>query len=1206
MLICAVLGLLVPCRGVSRADGIEIAVDTATRLEGSWRLSAGGDAQAEARRGQGWMIFDLVPENLLRCRRYSDPSAAFVEFRDGFGMSWDPTPEPDWVGRTPVYYATAWAVFTALSGSYYPRLTGGPDVAWEFWDVRWDGEGSEFSGRFRFVAVPVPWRGEVKWRQPVANAVFSAPTPIVLEASVSVQVGTVAFVRFFSGTTLLGSVEEPPYLIRWKNAPEGEHELVASVVDDRNQERASDRVHIMVGPSNGEPATEVRVLDAVVGEAPGASTSLQFEVSLSKTSSEPVTVRYETVAGSATAGTDYLGTSGTLVFEPGVTSLTVEVTVLPDEASEPDEALVLSLSEPIGAILGRAQAAGVIQDDPGEVARTVSLPILSVADTWVTVEEPGIAGAEAQFRARLSLAGSRPVRVTYTTVDGTADVTDYTPVSGTLLFPPGTTEQIVSVPVAPNALGEADEWFGLELSYPEECHLATRRATCQVSDEYPPPTEVITIVTDGPLPALSVRDATVRERIGGSTNLTFNVWLSRPASVPVEFYYVTEGDTALPEADFVADSGWIRMETGATNALIPVAVLADDRSETAETLRLRLAAPEEAVLARKAGTGTILDRYNLTPTVLLLGPANGSTFKYGEPVAFSGLAYDPEGRIAGVEFLVAGTVVGAASGSPFTASNGALPLGRHPVSARVVDETGAASSSDDIWIEVVESSPFTWVVPPPGSTLRVGEATRLAVRLDLIDIELRQVEFFVNGHSLGAADAPILELNWTPEAAGIYTVRAVGWDLGGSVWTSDPLAVSVMVTAPLNDNFAEAVSLEGFRPHVEATNEGAGRDPGEPLHHAVESGGSLWYRWTSPGDGLATIRVLGPERRPGIAGFYTGTQDGPLAPVRVITGTGTLAVTTGQGYWIMLDTFGGDRGSIQFDMVLADARWSQPADGSILDAPLDLVLQVAMNAPAEAIGEVAYFAGNELLGVATEAPFSWPWTNTPCGYHELRARVVDVLGGQRISPSRRITVRPGNDDFEQATVVNGHRVVIRASNEAATYQGAYVQQPPPRMDAIWIGEPRYGDNQGGHSIWYQWRAPEDGLCKVEGDIAGTGALLAVYVGARVDQLRFVGSNPFEPRGTSLLFPVTAGTNYYIAFDGLFSEEGPIEGGIELHPMNDDFERRVRVGSDRFEAIASHRGASLEGAVEAALLGNPQEVSVWWEWTPPNSSLEQFK
>jgi hypothetical protein len=74
-------------------------------------------------------------------------------------------------------------------------------------------------------------------------------------------------------------------------------------------------------------------------------------------------VHYATTDGTATAGSDYTATSGNLVFAPGETSKTIGVPVVNDTAVEPDETFTLTLSSPLNAKLGTAQAIGTIEND---------------------------------------------------------------------------------------------------------------------------------------------------------------------------------------------------------------------------------------------------------------------------------------------------------------------------------------------------------------------------------------------------------------------------------------------------------------------------------------------------------------------------------------------------------------------------------------------------------------------------------------------------------------------------------------------------------------------------------------------------------------------------------------------------------------------------------------------------------------------------
>ena len=105
------------------------------------------------------------------------------------------------------------------------------------------------------------------------------------------------------------------------------------------------------------------VADTEVGEGPGAV--LVFEVTLARAGDEPLTVDYETVDGTATAGEDYEAVSGTLSFEAGQTAASVRVPVLDDSHSEGEETLTLVLTNASNGRIHDGEALGIIvNSDP--------------------------------------------------------------------------------------------------------------------------------------------------------------------------------------------------------------------------------------------------------------------------------------------------------------------------------------------------------------------------------------------------------------------------------------------------------------------------------------------------------------------------------------------------------------------------------------------------------------------------------------------------------------------------------------------------------------------------------------------------------------------------------------------------------------------------------------------------------------------------
>src|SRR5262249_596963 len=161
-------------------------------------------------------------------------------------------------------------------------------------------------------------------------------------------------------------------------------------------------------------------------EGDGGTTNVDFTIRLAGPLSYPVSVAYATANGTASAGTDYVAASGTLVFAPGETSKVVTVLGLGDRLNEPDETLFLNLSNPVHIVLGDTQGVGPLRnDDP--------LPTLTVSD--VVVSEGNTGTKTATFNVNLSAASGQTITVAYATADGTASAgSDYVAKSGTLTF----------------------------------------------------------------------------------------------------------------------------------------------------------------------------------------------------------------------------------------------------------------------------------------------------------------------------------------------------------------------------------------------------------------------------------------------------------------------------------------------------------------------------------------------------------------------------------------------------------------------------------------------------------------------------------------------------------------------------------------------------------------------------------------------------
>jgi len=233
----------------------------------------------------------------------------------------------------------------------------------------------------------------------------------------------------------------------------GQPTLTASAVEMDNSGATNDRA--------------LFVSDPVILEGSGGTTQAVFEVRLSEPSVSSLSFAYETVDGSAIAGSDYTAKSGTLTFAPGQTVASVAVDINEDTNSEMTEVFSLVLTPNAGIATGVSDSAGIatlLDDD-----EVNDVPVISVLPT------EGADGELAIFDVILSRPSAGEISVQYTTIqDGTGvDGGTYFGTSGTLTIPAGQTVATISVNLGSDFSTDLDDTnFTLQLSDPVGATLA--------------------------------------------------------------------------------------------------------------------------------------------------------------------------------------------------------------------------------------------------------------------------------------------------------------------------------------------------------------------------------------------------------------------------------------------------------------------------------------------------------------------------------------------------------------------------------------------------------------------------------------------------------------------------------------------------------------------------------------------------------------
>jgi len=309
------------------------------------------------------------------------------------------------------------------------------------------------------------------------------------------------------------------------------------------------------------------ISDATVSEGDSGTVNAVFTVSLSFVSSLPITVDYATADGTAIAGSDYIATSGTLTFTPGITNQPITVTVQADTMDELDKTYFVNLSNPTNATIADGQGVGTITDDdpPPTVAFT--------AAGQSGAENGGTMAVTAQLDAVSGLDVTIPFIVEGTATSGTDQ--DYTITGSPMVIPAGNLTATIIITVNDDSLDENNETVVVTMDTPTNATLgATTVHTATITDNDPLPT----VDLDSNSYSVDEGDGTV----------TITVTLSAASGRTVTVNYATSNGTASAPADYTAASGTLTFMPGSTSRIFSVDVNDDAFYEGPETVNLTL------------------------------------------------------------------------------------------------------------------------------------------------------------------------------------------------------------------------------------------------------------------------------------------------------------------------------------------------------------------------------------------------------------------------------------------------------------------------------------------------------------------------------------------------------------------------------------------------------------------------------------------
>ncbi len=439
------------------------------------------------------------------------------------------------------------------------------------------------------------------------------------------------------------------------------------------------------------PVGDISVSDVTIIEGNSGTQTVTFTVT--RTGAAPFSVDFSTADGTASAGSDYAATSGTLTFADGQMTQTVTVTINGDTVFELNETFFLNLTNASngGVIIDNQAIATIINDDAAP-----AIGDISVSDVTIT---EGNAGTQI-VTFTVTRTGTAPFSVDFATANGTASAgSDYTATSGTLTFAPGQLTQTVSITVFGDVTFEANETFFLNLAN------ATPGAVIVDSQA------VATLINDDVAPfigAISVSDAVILEGDFGSRTMVFTVSRTGTAAFSVDF--ATANGTAFGGRDYIANAGTLMFAEGQFSQTVSVTINGDMSFEGNETFFLNfINAPYGATILDYQGLGVILNG-DASPLVFdIMGTASNEDIS-GDASANRIYGFAGQDRLygkAGADLLFGGAGndrLDGGSGADTMFGGAGDDIYRIDEFGDIVSEESIASGTDDGGIDTVEST----------------------------------------------------------------------------------------------------------------------------------------------------------------------------------------------------------------------------------------------------------------------------------------------------------------------------------------------------------------------------------------------------------------------------------------------------------------------------------------------------------------------
>jgi RHS repeat-associated protein len=857
-----------------------------------------------------------------------------------------------------------------------------------------------------FSAIALP--PTVSISNPVSGLTFTAPASITLNATAADPDGTIANVKFYRGTTLLGTDTTAPYSFSWTNVAAGTYSVTATATDNLGAVTTSSAVSVTVA-ANVVPT--VSITSPTAGTTFTAASAILLTANAADINNGTIT-KVDFFRGTTLLGTDTTSPYSYSWTNPvaGNYSITAKATDN-SGATKTSTAVAISVVANVAPTVSiTSPAAGASFTAPASItinanASDVNSGTVTKVDFFIGTTLLGTdTSAPYSYAWTNAAAGSysitaqatdnsgavktsAAVAITVTAANTPPTVSITSPLGGANFTAPAAITINANAADTTGTVTQVDFYNGTTLLGTDTTVPYSFAWTNVAAGSYSITAKAIdnsgAITTSGAV-AIGVAAPNTPPTVSISSPAAGSAFTA-PAAITINAT-ASDANGTVTKVDFYNGTTLLGSDATSPYSFAWANVAAGSYSITAK------ATDNNGAVTTSAATTITVAVANTPPTISITSPAAGASFAAPAAININANAADANGTVTQVDFYNGTTLLGSDTTAPYSFAWTNVAAGSYSITAKVTDNAGAVTTTSAIALSVYAVNPGLTVSltsPPNGSSYTAPSSITLNAAANNLNGTLSRFDFYSGTTLLCPVvlttpfSSATASCNWSGVPVGSYNITVKVTDNLGAVSTTGVTSITVQAT-----NVAPLVSL---------TSPSAGASFSAPATITLSATASDNNGTVSKVDFYNGTTLLGTDTTSPYSFVWSNVSTGTYSiTARATDNAGAVTTTTPASI------------TVSAINVPPAVSLAGTLNGAVFTAPAAVTLNAIATDSDGSISKVEFYEGANLIGSDTTSPFSFVWSSVGVGSYDITAKATDNSGAVVASAVSSINVLPAN------------------------------------------------------------------------------------------------------------------------------------------------------------------------------------------------------